>query len=226
MNKLLYIVTFIVTTTAIAQTTNTITLEKQKLKQALAYEDKGVAADAMYNIVSIEGAQSTYKDSLAYLYFNNRNYVSCFLVINDILSYKPNELELLEMKAISLESMGAYGKASETYKELLSISNNIYHAYKLASLQLALNKFEEAFVSVKKADQLADDGKVKVNFQVNKNYNQNIDLKAAIAYLEGVIALNLEKPEDAKKSFERAVKLFPDFVLAKGKLEALNATEE
>ena len=225
MNKLLYIITFIVTTTAIAQTTNTITLEKQKLKQALAYGDKSVASAAMYNIVAIEGTQSTYKDSLAYLYFNNRNYVSCFLVINDILSYKNNELQLMEMKAISLESMGAFGKASETYNELLTITNNNYHAYKLAGLQLGLKKFEEAFVSVKKSNKLPDDGKVKVNFKVNKNFNQNIDLKAAIAYLEGVIALNLEKDEEAKLSFERAVKLFPDFVLAKGKLEALNNKE-
>jgi tetratricopeptide (TPR) repeat protein len=226
MNKLIYILAFIVTTTAIAQTTNTLTLEKQKLKQALAYGDKSVAALAMYDIVAIEGAQSTYKDSLAYLYFNNRNYVSCFLVTNDILSYKPNELELLEMKAISLESMGVFEQASEAYKALLSKTNNNYHAYKLASLQLALKKFEEAYVSVKKADQLPDEGGVKVNFKVNKTYNQNIDLKASIAYLEGIIALNLEKNEEAKHSFERAVKLFPDFVLAKGKLESLNAVKE
>ena len=226
MNKLIYILTFVITTTAIAQNSNTITLEKQKLKQALAYGDKSVIAATMYSIVAIEGAQSTYKDSLAYLYFNNRNYVSCFFVTNDILSYKQNELELIEMKAISLESMGAYGKASETYNELLIKTNNNYHAYKLAGLQLVLKKFEEAFVSIKKADQLSDDGKVKVNFQVNKNFNQNVDLKAAIAYLEGIIALNLEKADEAKLSFERAVKLFPDFVLAKGKLEALNAVKD
>ena len=50
-------------------------------------------------------------------------------------------------------------------------------------------------------------------------------MKAAIAYLEGIIALNLNKENEAKISFNRAVQLFPEFVLAKGKLESL-ATKE
>lgn len=226
MKNLLYILTFVITTAAIAQTTNSIALEKQKLKQALAYGDTNVAASSMYAIINLEGPQSTYKDSLAYLYFNGRNYSSCFLVTNDILKNKPNNLELLEMNVISLESLGAYGKAIEGYNKLLAQTNNNYHAYKLAGLQLALKKFDEAYLSVKKADQLPDDGTSKITYQVNKNYNQNVDLKAAIAYLEGVIAMNLEKNNEAKLSFERAIKIFPDFVLAKGKLSSLEKVEE
>ncbi|WP_456377815.1 tetratricopeptide repeat protein [Lutibacter sp.] len=225
MKNLLYILTFIITVTAISQTTNSLNLEKQKLKQALAYGDTNVAASSMLSIITLEGNKSTYKDSLAYLYFNKRNYSSCFLVLNDILKNKPNTIELLEMQAISLESLGAYGKAVEVYENLLAKTNNNYHAYKLAGLQLALKKFEDAYVSIKKANQLPDDGTIKITFQVNKNYNQNIDLKASIAYLEGIIALNLEKNKDAKLSFERAVQLFPDFVLAKGKLESLMSDE-
>lgn len=226
MKNLIYILTFVITTTAIAQNANSINLEKQKLRQALSYGDTNVAATSMYAIINLEGPQSTYKDSLAYLYFNGRNYSSCFLVTNDILKNKPNNIELLEMQAISLESLGAYGKAVEVYETLLIKTSNNYHAYKVAGLKLALNSFEEAYSSIKKADQLPDDGKVEVTFQVNKNYNQNINLKAAIAYLEGVIAMNLKKNPEAKISFERAVQLFPDFVLAKGKLEALNAVKE
>ncbi|WP_298287388.1 hypothetical protein [uncultured Lutibacter sp.] len=223
MKQLLYIFSFVLATTAIAQNTTSTELQKQKIKQALAYGDKIIAADAMYSIVAIEGPQSTYKDSLAYLYFNARNFVSCFLVTNDILSYKENNLELLEMKAVSLENMGALDKAKETYASLLTKTNNNFHAYKIAGLELALNKFEEALVSIKKADQLPDDGKLSVTFQVNKNYNQNVSLKAAIAYLEGLTYLNLKKDKEAKASFERAVQLFPEFVLAKSKLTTLEA---
>ena len=226
MKKLLYIFSLVLATTAISQTSNSLDFEKLKLNQALTYGDKAVAAAAMYNIISLEGPQSTYKDSLAYLYFNARNYISCFLVVNDILESKKDNLELLEMKAISLESMGVKEKASETYEELLAMTNSNYHAYKLAELKFSINKFEEAYTFVKKADGLPDDGNIQVTFQVNKNYNQNVDLKAAIAYLEGIIALNLEKNEEAKISFERAVKIFPEFVLAKSKLTTLTATDE
>ncbi|MFA5298260.1 MAG: hypothetical protein WC389_08655, partial [Lutibacter sp.] len=208
---------------AVAQTANSVELEKQKLKLALTYADKTVAANAMYSIIVLEGPKSVYKDSLAYLYFNDRNYISCFLVTNEVLKDNPNHLEFLEMNAISLEAMGAAEKAVEAYEKLFAKTNNNFHAYKIAGLQFSMNKFEEAYATIKKADKLPDDGTGKITFQVNKNFNQNIDLKAAIAYLEGIIAENLNKKAEAKLSFERAIKLSPEFVLAKSKLDALNA---
>jgi len=226
MKKLIFIVSFIIASNAIAQTSNSLEFEIQKMKQALDFGDNNVATNSMYTIIALEGPQSTYKDSLAYLYFNERNYASCFLVTNEVLKSKPNNLELLEMNAVSLESLGAYEKAIEKYNILLAKSNNNYHAYKIAGLQLALNKFEEANTSIKKADQLPDNGNLTVTFQVNKNYNQNVNLKAAIAYLEGIIALSLDKKDAAKVSFDRAVKLFPEFVLAKSKLETLETPKQ
>jgi tetratricopeptide (TPR) repeat protein len=221
MKNLLYILTFVITATAVAQSSDNLNFEKQKLKQALTYGDKIVAASSMYSIINIEGPQSTYKDSLAYLYYNSRNYVSCFLVTNDILKNKPNNQELLEMSAVSLESMGALKKASETYTSLLDMTKNNFHAYKLAGLHLRMNEYDKAYSIIKQADALPDNGKMKVTYQVNKNYNQNVDLKAAIAYLEGIISLNLKKPAEAKISFQRAVNIFPEFAFAKGELAKL-----
>ena len=222
MKRIFTIISFVIAAGAMAQTTNGVAFEQQKMKQALEFGDKTVAANAMYSIILMEGPKSVYKDSLAYLYFNERNFISCFLVTNDILKNKPENLDFLEMNAISLESMGATEKAVESYQNLFTKTNNNYHAYKLAGLQFAMNKFEDAFVSIKKADKLPDDKTVKITFQVNKNYNQQVDLKAAIAYLEGIIAENLTKNNEAKISFERAIKLYPEFVLAKTKLDALN----
>jgi len=226
MKRILVIISFLIAASTVAQTANSVAFEQQKIKQALSYGDKSIAANAMYSIIMLEGPQSVYKDSLAYLYFNDRNFISCFLVTNDILKTKPEHLEFMEMNAISLESMGATQKASEAYQKLFAKTNNNYHAYKLAGLQLIMNKFEDAYASIKKADQLPDDGTTKINFQVNKNYNQEVGLKASMAYLEGIIAMNLNKNAEAKISFERAIKLFPEFVLAKGKLATLNAEKK
>ena len=221
MKNILYIFTFIITTTVIAQTSSTVEFEKQKVKQALNYGDKIVVANAMYSIISMEGPNSTYKDSLAYLYFNERNYVSCFLVTKDILKAKQDNMEILEMNAISLESIGALQPSLESYNLLFSKSNSNYHLYKIAGLQLTLKKFDEALASIKKADQLKDDGKVNVSFQVNKNYTQNVPLKPAIAYLQGIIELNLDKKAEAKISLQKALTLFPEFAVAKSKLTTL-----
>lgn len=226
MKRIFLIISLFIAGAAMAQTVNNVALEQQKLKQALSYGDKNVAANAMYSIIMLEGPQSVYKDSLAYLYYNDRNFISCFLVTNEILKTKPEHLEFLEMNAISLESMGATEKAAEAYLKLFAKTNNNYHAYKLAGLQFGLNKFEAAYVSIKNADKLTDDGTTKITFQVNKNYNQEVGLKAAIAYLQGIIELNLNKNAEAKISFERAIKLFPEFVLAKSKLETLNVEKK
>jgi len=226
MKNYIYIVAILITTSIVAQTSNNIELQQKKIKLALSYNDKVAAASAMFSIIAMEGEQSTYKDSLAYMYFNDAKYISSFLVTNDILKNKPDNIELLEINAISIENMGALDKAVEVYSNLLSKTKNNYHAYKLASLQVATKKFVDAYKSIKGADLLEDSGTIKVNFQVNKNYNQNVDLKAAIAYLEGIILLNMNKETDAKLSLMRAVNLFPDFVLAKSKLTTLENSEK
>ncbi|MDV7187523.1 hypothetical protein R3X25_09545 [Lutibacter sp. TH_r2] len=222
MKNFIYIATFLITFVAVSQST-TVAFEKSKLTLAKKYSDQSSAISSIYNIIALEGPTSTYLDTLAVMYFNSRKNISCFLVIEDILKSKPNDQRLLEMKAISLESMGALEKAIETYQTILKLSNSNYHAYKISGLQLALNKFDEAYASAKKADQLTDSGKYEVTFQVNKNYNQKVKLKPAIAYLLGMIEVAMKKNEDAKLSFERAVSLFPDFVLAKSKLTTLEA---
>jgi len=225
MKNLIYIFTFILASTAIAQNTSSIAFEKQKIQQAKAYNDESIILNSMYSLIAMEGPQSSYKDSLAYVYFSKRSYVSCYLVTNDLLKTKPDNVELLEMSAASLEAMGALEKAKEAYVKLLSKTNDNYHAYKLAGLEFRMNQNEVAYATIKKAGQLADKGELKVTFQVNENYNQNINLKAAISYLEGLIAVSLEKNAEARVSFERAIQLSPDFILAKSKLEILDASE-
>lgn len=225
MKKLIYIFSFVLATSAIAQGTTSIAFEQQKLNQAKAYNDESMITSAIYNIIALEGPQSSYKDSLAYIYYNRRNYVSCFLVANDVLKTKPGNLELTEMMAYSLENMGALDKAKETYAELFAKTNNNYDGYKLASIEFRMNKNEEALATIKKTRQLPDDGKIQVTFQVNQNYNQNVELKAAISYVQGLIEQSLDKSEEAKASFENAIRLFPDFVLAKSKLEILNGSK-
>jgi tetratricopeptide (TPR) repeat protein len=225
MKKIIFALTILVSVSLFAQSSAEVDLEVRKMKLALSYGDKEVALSKMYNIIAIEGAQSVYKDSLVYLYFNNRNYLSCFLVSKDVIDRKPDNIEILEMNTISLESIGAKAKAAEGYNSLLTKTNKGFHAYKLASLQFETNALEDAYVSIKKADSLPNDESVSISFQVNPKYNQDIQLKPAIAYLQGLIAVALKKNAAAKAAFERAILLFPEFVLAKSQLSALKEQE-
>lgn len=221
MNKRLLVLLFFVTILGSAQSQNGVELEKAKMNQALAYGDKNVAISKMYDIIALQGATSVFKDSLAYLYFNNREYLSCFLVTNDVLERKPDNIEILEMNTVSLESIGAKAKAAEGYEKLLIKSNRAFHAYKIASLHLETNKLEDAYTAIKKANTLPIEENVSISFRVNASYDQDVKLKPAIAYLEGIIAVQLKKNAEATAAFKRAVQLFPEFVLAKTQLSSL-----
>jgi len=204
-----------------AQDIKDTTLDKAIMKQALRYGDNDIAANSLYTIIAKEGATSVYKDSLAYLYFSGRKYSSCFMVCTDILSRDGNKQNILEMQAISLENLGAIDKSAQVYAKLIVKSNDNYHAYKLANLYFAVKKYDEAYKAIQKAQQLKDKGTVKVSYAVNKNYNQQVSLLAAISNLKGLIEFEQGKNELAKSSFKKAVDLQADFVLAKENLQAV-----
>jgi len=199
-----------------------IRIEKEIIQKAKSLSDPNVATYSMYKLIALEGDSSTYKDSLAYVYFSARKYGSCFLMANEVLKRDPKNQPIIELKAISLESLGAIDKSMESYEELFALSNNNYHGYSLAKLQLAMKKNTEAYATINKVEGLNDTGNYKVTFSINQNHTQQVELLAAIPYLKGLIEEVLEKPSDAKLSYGKALKIQPDFVLAKEKLDLLN----
>ena len=209
-----------------AQETNNTDLDKNIINQALRYADIDVAVKSMYSIIAKEGANSTYKDSLAYLYFRDRRYSSCFMVCTDILAKDGNKMDILEMQAVSLESLGVLDKAAQVYAKLVVKSNNNFHAYKLANLYFAQKKYDEAYNAIKRAQELKDAGTIEVTFAVNKNYNQQVVLLAAISNLKGLIEFEQDKMDLAKASFQKAIEIQSDFVWAKENLEAVAQGKE
>jgi len=224
--KILYtaLVIIMMSMSVSAQTSNqeAIAIEKKIIAKAKRIGDPGVAAYSMYKLIALEGDNSTYKDSLTYMYYSARKYGSCFMMASEVLKRDPKNEAMLELKASSLESLGALDKAMETYKELFELTNNNYHGYNLSKLQLSMNKFDDAYVTIKKVEGLNDSGNVQVTFSINQTHTQQIELLAAIPYLKGLIEEELKKNDEAKLSYQKALKIQPEFVLAKEKLDKLN----
>ena len=63
---------------------------------------------------------------------------------------------------------------------------------------------------------------IRCLFSINQNHTQQVELLAAIPYLKGVIEIDLDKETEAKASFQKALKIQPDFVLAQENFDALN----
>jgi len=221
--SLLILVAILFMSISYAQSSNieNIKIEKEILSNAKKWGDVAVSIKSLYALIVLEGENSTYKDSLAYSYFSSRNYGPCFMLTTEVLKRDPEHIDMMEMNAISLESLGALEKAAEVYVKLLNLSNNNYHAYTVASLNYRMKKYDEAYTAIKKTETMNDEGKFKVTFSINQSHTQQIELFAAIQYLKGLIEIELKNMDAAKISFAKAIKIQPDFVLAKDNLESL-----
>ena len=198
-----------------------IRVQKEIISKARKIGDPAVAVNSLYALIALEGENSTYKDTLAYIYFTARKYGPTYMMTTEVLQRDPEHLEMLEMGAISLDALGAFDKAIELYTSLLAKSKNNFYAYTLANIYFKMKKNEDAYKVIKEAETLNDEGKYKVTFSINQNHTQQVELIAAIPYLKGLIEIQLENNEGAKASFAKALKIQPDFVLAQENLEAV-----
>ena len=203
-----------------------IKLEKQILQKAKDYSDAASIKNSILKLVVLEGDQSQYKDSLALLYYAERKYGSCFVITQEILKNKPNDVKTLELQSFSLEAIGAYDKAAESFAKLFAQSNDNYHGFSLANLQYVLKKYPESFATIQKVEKLNDTGNYTVSYAINQNHNQEVELIAAIQYLKGLNAAELKQNPIAKASFEKAITIQPDFVLAKEALANLTVEKQ
>ena len=184
--------------------------------------DPSVVTSTFYRIIALEGENSTYKDSLAYIYFSARQFAPSFLMADEVLQREPDHREMLEIKAVALESLGAIDKSAEEYEKLFALTRNNFHGYSLAKLQFGLKKYDLAYKTIQEVEKLNDSGNYKVTFVINQNHSQQVELLAAIPYLKGLIQEELDQKAEARASYEKSLKIQPDFILPKDKIEALN----
>ena len=91
----------------------------------------------------------------------------------------------------------------------------------MATEQFQLERFGECLASIDQIIASPDADKQKVNIPV-QNRTQTVPMKAAAYNIKGICAAQLNQPDAAKDNLKKAIELFPDFVLAKANLEAID----
>jgi len=222
LNKIYFWMVCLITASVYGQVNNeAVAFEKKVLEKAKQYNDISVVKSSMMRLVLLEGENSTYKDSLAFIYFQERAYPSSFIASQEVLKRDPNNVKMLEVQAFSLESIGAYDKAVESFKKLFARTNNNYYGFSQANLQYVLKDYSGAYATLLQVEKLNDTGNYTDSYAINQTHKQEIELIAAIQYLKGLCAVQLKNNPVAKASFEKALTTQPDFVLAKESLENL-----
>ncbi len=199
-----------------------IELEKKILKEAASYNDIGAYKTALFHLIALEGEHSTYKDTLAELYFRTGEYISLLPLIDELLSTQPENKRYLEMQATAYEKLGDQKKAIASLEKLFELMpGNAAVGYRLAWNQYLLKRIEEAYTTLISFKDQKFPADLVVRFPTTNNQFEQVPLKAAYYNLLGLVTYDLHNLDLAMKYFDEALKVYPDFSGAKQNKEAV-----
>ncbi len=200
------------------------TLRKHYLKvytQALGYNDVNVAINALQGYLAVDNSL-IFKDTLSMLYFSTKNYYSALLLSEEVYKAEPNNLDAMARTAECYDELGDPKTAISLFEQVVPKTKSPYQAYKMAVCQYQLKRTSEAENSAKFVLADTNSKKIGVPFTSMNGNQQAVSVAAAAANLIGVLRMDAKNYADAKKYFDQALTLFPEFVGAKENLEAVN----
>ena len=188
----------------------------------IRYNDYSVAKHALYNILVEYPQNDSILYSLSLLYFQTKQYASAALTAIDVIALNPNSIGAFEIAAVSFENIGALDKALQSYESLYLKTDDFNALYKMTFIQFDLEKYGECKINVdillskKEADEL------KTTFLASDKTEKEYLIKIPLINLKGLIAEAEGNKPAAKVFFEQALKLAPDFQMAKDNLARVN----
>jgi tetratricopeptide (TPR) repeat protein len=186
-----------------------------KYSLALQWGDQDVAKDALFDlIVENQGNDSIIYD-LAIYYYQNQKYAPAVLVSQELLKRNPKNVAALEIAAVGCENLGVPDRSLQYYESLFLLQNNPTVLYKMAFLQYRLKRYKESSTSIDilMADKAADS--LKVNYNDAGGKQKEYPMKVALLNLKGLVAQDQGDKVAAKKFYDQALAVAPDFAPAK-----------
>lgn len=192
-----------------------------KYNVAVRFNDMATAKDALYDLIVENPANDSLFLNLAMMYFDARQYASTILVSQELMARNPKNTTAIELAAASFEGLNLSDKALQQYESLYLQTNAFPSLYKMAFLQYDLKRYNECsatsdiLLSKKEADEL------KVTYNISETQTKDFPIKVAVLNLKGMVARDSGDKVNAKKYFEQALALSPDFPQAKENLSKL-----
>jgi tetratricopeptide (TPR) repeat protein len=190
-------------------------------ERALRYNDRAEAKSNLYKLLELDPQNDSLMVTLAYLYYEARQYPSNVLVCMDALAINPQNTGALEMMSASYDNLGLKDKALENYEKLYLLTDDFQTLYKMAFLQFDLEKYHQCNTNVDILLQAQEAEEATVFFTIEEE-EKEIPVKAALLNLKGLANKELGNSEEAKQNFQEALQLSPEFVFAQQNLDAMN----
>ena len=121
---------------------------KKTYDMAMKYGDYSSATQSVYGMISADTANQGLKDTLANLFFARGLYQQCILLANEIYKKHPDNDRMLELLAVSEQSLGNDKEALDYYEKLYSEKKQLSYLYQMVILQFDLKRIGECSESI------------------------------------------------------------------------------
>jgi len=196
-------------------------LQNSIYKKAKSYNDPSVAINSLYKMIAIQPENVLLKDSLMREYLTISQWAPSYMISREILALQPNNLFALEVSCISLQNLGLKQQALNEYESLYLKSDRIDLLYTISFLQFELKNFTESLTNLDILINNSETEGMSVSVSKSDNSVQEVLIRAQLNYLKGLIYLEQSKNEDAKKYFNIALTISPDFQNAIDRLKSI-----
>jgi tetratricopeptide (TPR) repeat protein len=194
----------------------------KKRAVAARWSDVDVVKDALYDLIVEDPNNDSVIFQLAYLYYDNQKYPSAILIGQDLLNRNPKNVQVLELVADSYENLRIYDRALQNYESLFLLTSNTSMLYKMAMLQFELKRYQETLTNIDILLSKPEADSLKVVMNDTKNQQKEYPIRVALTNLKGMVYKAQGDKVNARKYFESALKMAPDFQFAKQNLDGLN----
>ena len=227
MKKIIYLVLIAsFSITAKSQTAFADSLKKHYLnvyRQSVFYNDVKTAINALhgFTVLSNNAQAMPYKDTLAMLYFANKEFYSALLLSQEVLKQDPANVNAMARSGECYQTLGDTKNAVATFEQVCQKVKNPYYNYQLAIAQYQLKRVAESESNLKIVLADTNSNKIAVAFPLPNGAVQEIPASSAALNILGIMQMDSKNYEQAKKYFDQALQIYPDFVGARQNLQVL-----
>lgn len=198
------------------------TIPQKVYERGLKYNDPFTQIQALHWRLAIEGERFGLRDTLAQAYFQAGFYRQAIAVAEELLKEQPRNADLAELRAVSYFYLQDTKGALDAYEKLYEISQSPAHLYQVITLQFNLQRYGECQANIDRLLNTPESEKLTVRISTPDGQTQEVPLRAAALNVRGVLFRLHKEYDKAQKAFEEALKIYPNFLLAKGNLEDLS----
>lgn len=201
-------------------------LQETIYKHALENSDLEAATIAVYQIIALQPEKDSWQDTLCLLYHGRGYYLQSAKIAQRILEKKPESLAFREVLAQAFENTGNYLEALRQYDKLVKADSNAVFMYKTALMQYLLRYYNDCEITINNILKNSKTEGLSINTQVDQASSElkQVPLRAAALNILGVVYMDMNKKEPAIDAFEKALELYPDYMLVKENLKKIKSS--